>query len=100
MTDAEIKKALEQPWGFNQMMVVAATRHCVDSYGPIVGRWAQWVVDNWDEFLPHTRLCIQREVTIALGADELHRAGPGSGLDNKLQALVMIRSLWMRKGEA
>ena len=42
--------------------------------------------------------CIQYEVKRALEADELHRAGPGSGLDNKRKDLEMIRTLWMRKG--
>jgi hypothetical protein len=86
------------PWGLDQMMAVAAVRHCLTVYGPMVYWCAQWVRDNWDEFTPHTRLCIRHEVTKALEAEELHRAGPGSGLDNKLQDLVMIRSLWMQKG--
>ena len=87
-----------EPWGFNQMMAVAAVKHSVTVYGPTVHVCARGVLDNWDEFTPETRDCIRYEVTKALEADELHRAGPGSGLDNKLQDLVMIRSLWMRKG--
>jgi hypothetical protein len=86
-----------EPWGPNQMMAVAAVKHCVTVYGPTVHVCALWVIANWDEFLPRTRFCIRNEVTIALESDELHRAGPGSDLDDKLQALVMIRSLWMRK---
>ena len=80
------------------MMAVAAVKHCVTVYGPTVHVCALWVLDNWDEFTPETRDCIRDEVTKAIGVDELHKAGPGSRLDNKLQDLVMIRSLWMRKG--
>ncbi len=89
-----------EPWGLNQMMAVAAVKHCLAVYGPIVNVCARWVVSNWSEFSPETRDCIQYEVTKALEADELHRAGPGSGLDDKLRSLVMIRSLWMRKERA
>jgi hypothetical protein len=87
-----------EPWGFNQIMAVAAVKHCVTVYGLTVHVCARWVIANWGEFTPETRDWIQYEVTKAIEADELHRAGPGSYLDNKLQDLVMIRSLWMRKG--
>ena len=87
-----------EPWGLNQMMAVAAVKHCVTVYGPTVHVCALWVIANWGEFTPETRDCIRYEVTKAIGVDELHKAGPGSYLDNKLQDLVMIRSLWMRKG--
>jgi hypothetical protein len=87
-----------EPWGLNQMMAVAAVKHCVTVYGPTVHVCARWVIANWDEFAPETRDCIRHEVTRALEADELHRAGPGSGLDNKRKDLEMIRTLWMRKG--
>ncbi len=86
-----------EPWGLNQVMAVAAVRHCVTVYGPTVHWCARWVLDNWNEFTPHTRLCIQHEVTKALGADELLGAGPGSDLDGKRRDLEMIRTLWMRK---
>jgi hypothetical protein len=87
-----------KPWGLNQMMAVAAVKHCVTVYGPIVNVCALWVIANWGEFSPETRDCIQYEVAKALEADELRKAGPGSSLDNKRQALVMIWSLWMPKG--
>ena len=87
-----------QPWGHDQMMAVAAVRHCLQLYGPIVHACARWVLDNWDEFTAHTQLCIQHEVRKALEAEELHRAGPGSGLDAKRRDIEMIRTLWMRKG--
>ena len=87
-----------EPWGPNQMMAVAAVKHCVTVYGPTVHVCALWVIANWGEFTPETRDCIQYEVKRALEADELHRAGPGSGLDNKRKDLEMIRTLWMRKG--
>ena len=87
-----------EPLGPNQMMAVAAVRHCLTVYGPTVDVCASWVIANWGEFTPETQDCIRNEVTKAIGADELHRAGPGSYLDNKLRDLVMIRSLWMRKG--
>jgi hypothetical protein len=89
---------MSEPWGPNQMMAVAAVKHCVTVYGPTVHVCAQWVIANWGEFTPETRDCIRYEVTKALEADELHRAGPGSGLDNKRIYLEMIRTLWMRKG--
>jgi hypothetical protein len=87
-----------EPWGPNQMMAVAAVKHCVTVCGPTVDVCARWVIANWGEFTPETRDCIQYEVKRALEADELHRAGPGSGLDNKRKDLEMIRTLWMRKG--
>ena len=80
------------------MMAVAAVKHCVTVYGPTVHVCALWVIANWNEFTTETRDCIRYEVTRALEADELHRAGPGSGLDNKRKDLEMIRTLWMRKG--
>ena len=89
-----------EPWGLNQMMAVAAVRHCVTVYGPTVHVCARWVVANWDEFTPETRDCIQYEVVKALEAEELHRAGPRSSLDWKRRDLEMIRTLWMQKGTA
>ena len=89
---------MSEPWGPNQMMAVAAVRHCVTVYGPTVHVCALWVIAHWDEFTPETQDCIRYEVVKALEAEELHRAGPGSGLDNKRIDLEMIRSLWMRKG--
>ena len=87
-----------EPWGFNQIMAVAAVKHSVTVYGPTVHVCARWVLDNWDEFTPETRDCIRYEVTKALEADELHKAGPGSDLDGKRRDLEMIRTLWTRKG--
>ena len=87
-----------EPWGLYQMMAVAAVRHCVTVYGPTVHVCALWVIAHWDEFTPETQDCIRYEVVKALEAEELHRAGPGSGLDNKRIYLEMIRTLWMRKG--
>ena len=87
-----------EPWGLNQMMAVAAVRHCVTVYGATIHVCALWVIANWGEFTPETQDAIKYEVTKAIGVDELHKAGPGSYLDNKLQDLVMIRTLWMRKG--
>ena len=88
-----------EPWGLNQMMAVAAVRHCVTIYGPTVNVCARWVVANWHEFTPQTRDCIQYEVGKALEADELHRAGPGSSLDDKRRDLEIIRTLWALKGD-
>ena len=87
-----------EPWGHDQMMAVAAVRHCVTVYGPTVHVCAQWLIANWGEFTPETQDCIQYEVRKALEADELYTAGPGSGLDDKRRDLEMIRKLWMRKG--
>jgi hypothetical protein len=87
-----------EPWGLNQMMAVAAVKHCVTVYGPTVHACALWVIANWGEFTPETRDCIRYEVTKALEANELHKAGPESGLDYKRRDLEMIRTLWMRKG--
>jgi len=89
---------MSEPWGPNQMMAVAAVKHCVTVYGPTVHVCARWVIAHWDEFTPETQDCIRYEVVKALEAEELHRAGPGSGLDNKRIYLEMIRTLWMRKG--
>jgi hypothetical protein len=87
-----------EAWGPNQMMAVAAVRHCVTVYGPTVHVCAQWVIANWGEFTPETQDAIKYEVERAMDCSELQGAYRGSVADDKWRDLAMIRTLWMRKG--
>jgi hypothetical protein len=87
-----------EPWGLNQMMAVAAVRHCVTVYGATIHVCALWVIANWGEFTPETQDAIKYEVERAMDCSELQGAYRGSVADDKWRDLAMIRTLWMRKG--
>jgi hypothetical protein len=89
-----------EPWGLNQMMAVAAVRHCVTVYGPTVHVCARWVIANWDEFTPETQDVIKYEVERAMDCSELQGAYRGSVADDKWRDLAMIRTLWTNRGAA
>jgi hypothetical protein len=59
----------EEVWGFDQTMVTAAVRYCLNRRSYIVGCCVDWIVDQWDNFDDNTKVVLKRDVM-----DELERS--------------------------
>jgi hypothetical protein len=64
---------LVDPWGFDDLMVMAAFRYCLGRRTYVVGCCVDWLIDNWKHFSEGVRDLITRELRDALDDDERSR---------------------------
>ena len=55
-------KDLDNVWGRDQIMVIAAVRYCMGRSTYIVGDCAEWLIVQWPHFNEHTKAIIQRDL--------------------------------------
>jgi len=77
----------------NQLMVIAAFRHCLGSKTYMSGACVQWLLDNWAQLTEKCRSVIIRELEEAFRFDDLAL----SDLNNMDRVFDDVsRSTWMR----
>ncbi len=89
------------PWGFNEIMVIAAVRYCLGRQTYIVGCCADWLIRHWLEFNEDTRRLVQREIEEEFQRDNSSRTnGAGKythplGSDMDRAQWSQVRALWI-----
>lgn len=98
------KQPAPRPWGFNDMMVVAAFRHCCGRETPIVGVCADWLIEQWQDFSDNAKAAIQRELEEEFKGDDEARARGHQytplGEDRYRAEWERVRNLWANAGHA
>lgn len=87
------------PWGRDDLVVLAAFRYCVGRRTHIVQECVDCLVDNWSEFDYAVRGLIKKELEELFYQDDLYRAGGGVDhrpLGNNCDRLEWerVRALW------
>lgn len=88
-----MKKESFRPWGFNDLMVVAAFRYCLGRRTYIVGVCADWLIAQWPNFSDSTKDLIQRELEEAFKRDATNEYKP-LGDDCDHAEWERVRGLW------
>ena len=86
------------PYGRDELMVIAAVRYCLGRQTYIVSDCATWLIANWERFAPGTRKLIQRDIEKAFAEDDrLFSIGyhyRPLGMDCDGADWVRVRKLW------
>ena len=102
---------LEEAWGFDGLMASAAFRYCLGRMTYIVNECADWIISNWENFHPGTRVLIKRELEEAFIKDDDMRLEQSSitdgafarafylplGQDCDRRQWERVRALWNKK---
>jgi hypothetical protein len=94
-----------QPWGADQLMVLAALRHSLGGSKRFVGPCADWIVQMWPHFSGKTRRAIEKTLEDAFCWDERYQSygGPSVqriGDDAERAQWEKVRALWAEAGKA
>ena len=93
-----------QPWGYQQMMVVAAFRYCCGRRTYIVQECADWLIANWSDFSDNTKAAIKRDLDSEFRLDDEARRTNSEhkplGYDCDRQQWDRVRSLWLDNSES
>jgi len=88
----------EGPWGYGQLMVIAAFRYCLGRQTYIVSACADWLVEQWDNFDFTTKSVIRRELEEAFAAhDDAVKRDSGYkplGASCDVREWEKVRTLW------
>lgn len=52
---------IKNPWGFNDLMVIAAFRYCLGRSTYIVGTCVDWLTEHWPNFSVDTQQLIKKK---------------------------------------
>lgn len=80
------------PYGRDDMMVIAAVRYCLGRQTYIVSDCADWLIANWERFAPGTRKLIQRDEDDRLFSIGYHYRPLGMDCDGA--EWERVRNLW------
>lgn len=88
----------EQAWGWQEFIVMAATRYCLGRQTYIVGDAVDWLVKCWGFFSDKTRSIVKRDLEEYFDRDDRARAAGDSylplGADFDRRAWERVRALW------
>lgn len=90
---------LQELYGRDQLMVVAAVRYCLGRSNYIVGDCADWLLKVWPALDKSTQLIIARDVEDAFkrdAQDQAHGRLPALGMDIDRIQWQRVRVLWAR----
>lgn len=69
---------VEEAWGMNGLMAMAAFRYCCGRMTYIVGVCVDWLIANWDQLPDNAKQVIQRDLEDYFKRDDEERANPDS----------------------
>lgn len=84
-----------QAWGFDEFVVVAAVRYCLDRKDGSPSMCVEWLAENWPLFSDNTRAVIQRDVE-----NTLHVAREWKSRMFEVQEWEKVRALWRQETHA
>ncbi len=100
-TVPEIKLTPQEAWGFGGLMAMGAFRYCLGRMTYIVNECADWIISNWENFHPGTRVLIENELEEEFVKDDDMRLEQSSylplGQDCDRRQWERVRALWNKK---
>lgn len=110
-TVSEIKLSPQEAWGFGGLMAMGAFRYCLGRMTYIVNECADWIISNWENFHPGTRVLIENELEEEFVKDDDMRLEQSSitddaharafylplGQDCDRRQWERVRALWNKK---
>jgi hypothetical protein len=96
---AEMTENIKNPWGFNDLMVIAAFRYCLGRSTYIVGTCVDWLTEHWPNFSVDTQQLIKKELEEAFKSDNEDREKARNlktlGWDCDRNDWERVRQMWM-----
>ncbi|MFA5445181.1 MAG: hypothetical protein WC262_09460 [Bacteroidales bacterium] len=94
---------IKNPWGDQEVMVIAAFRYCLGRQTYIVSDCCDWLIEQWPRFGERTRELIQKELEAAFRDDNEARKRKREyrplGHDCDRVQWERVRKLWSAKDE-
>ena len=98
----------KNPWGDQEVMVIAAFRYCLGRMTYIVKDCCDWLIEQWPEFSQRTKELIQKELEKEFARDDVARERDEKyspylycfplGHDCDREQWERVRRLWEVKG--
>lgn len=89
------------PYGRDNLMVIAAIRYCLGRMTYIVSDCADWIIENWNDWPESVRKIIQRDIDEAFVTDDEARNDRREylplGMDCDRQEWERVRKLWNKE---
>lgn len=100
MAKKEPGLTLDQAWGRDALMVIAAFRYCLGRMSYIVSDCTQWLIHNWETIPDHAKTIIQKELDEAFARDAERTGSESDPLISPLgwpcdkAEWAKVRALW------
>lgn len=93
----------QEPWGRDQLMVMAAVRYCIGRMSYIVSDCVEWILTNWDNFNEGTKRTIRMDLEDAFKRDDERIVEYSSftalGSPCDREEWEKVRALWLKPKE-